>query len=409
MASKTKLLIIPCSNHETEQLARDVYEKLQKDYELDNQVELLTSHRKAEIPRDTVKDSRHPSVADYFPDYEVQVDIGRNELKDVIRGKHVVLVEHLLTPARKVQEDFPQMVSVNDHIMTVRGFLDVIGKTDTIKRTLLAPYLSYVRSHSIEKYESRGFYQFDSLRRTLNDFRKDGLDGIITIDPHSEKAQQIALELGMEYRSINPFQSGRAINPYKLGLKKGRKGQQIMKRLRPFQERFGELKEKYKGHLYVVSIDDGTETRSSNFTERAFSELSIEEVYSLMVFCDKDRVSYEHSTSSFKPFSAINESNIDPEGVYIIIDDMAASLGTGNTGAKVLKILKAKRVELWASHAVTTPNVYQKANDRTYIDQVVCLDTVPQSPELNIEYIKASADLLASELYKVHQKLVASR
>ena len=409
MASKTKLLIIPCSNQDTEQLARDVSEKLQKDYELDNQVELLITHRKAEIAKDTLKDSRHPSVADYFPDYEVQVDIGRNELKDVIRGKHVVLVEHLLTPARTIHAGNPQTVSVNDHVMTVRGFLDVISKTDTIKRTLLAPYLTYVRSHSIEKYEQRGFYQFDSLRRTLNDYRKDGLDSIITIDPHSEKAQQIAQEIGMEYRGINPFQSGRAINPYKLGLTKGRKAQQIMKRLRPFQERLLQLKEQHKGHLYIVSVDTGTETRASNFCERAFSDFSIEDAYALMAFFDKDRISYERSVSSFKPFSVINESNIDPEGVYIIIDDMVVSLGTGNTAAKVLKDLKAKRVELWASHAVSTPNIYTKANDRSYIDSVVCLDTVPQSSELKIDYIKASADLLASELYKTHQKLVASR
>ncbi len=409
MASNTKLLIIPCSNQETGQLAKEIYDILQKSYDLGNLVEILTTHRKAEISKDTAKDSRHPSVADYFPDFEVQVDIGRNELKDVIRGKHLVLVEHLLTPARKVSDNGSQTVSINDHIMTVRGFLDVINKTDTIKKTLLAPYLTYVRSHSIEKYEQRGFFQFDSLRRTLQDYRKDGLDAIITIDPHSEKAQQIGTELGLEFRSINPFQSGRAINPYKLGLTKGRKAQQIMKRLRPFQERFAELKEQYKNHIYIVSVDDGTETRASNFTERTHSELSIEEVYGLMVFFDKDRISYHETASSFKPFSVINEKNIDPEGVYIIIDDMAASLKTGNTAAKVLKDLKAKRVELWASHAVTTPNMSHQANDRTYIDHVVCLDTIPQNNDLNIEYLKASADLLASELYKVHQKLVASR
>ena len=61
------------------------------------------------------------------------------------------------------------------------------------------------------------------------------------------------------------------------------------------------------------------------------------------------------------------------------------------------------------SHAVTMLSQHQKANDRTCIDAVVCLDTVPQHSDLNVEYINASAHLLAAELYKAHHKLVASR
>ena len=41
--------------------------------------------------------------------------------------------------------------------------------------------------------------------------------------------------------------------------------------------------------------------------------------------------------------------------------------------------------------------------------KVVCLDTVPQHTALDFEYIHASAHLLASGLYKTHQRLVASR
>jgi len=49
------------------------------------------------------------------------------------------------------------------------------------------------------------------------------------------------------------------------------------------------------------------------------------------------------------------------------------------------------------------------ANDRSVIDKVVCLNTVPQLPELKVEYIPASANLLAAEVYKVHRKLAESR
>ena len=169
MLNRTKMLLVPCSGEETLELSRDIEKILHQDYGLE--VESLESIRRGQVGKDTPKDHLHPLVSDYFPDVEVQVDIGRNSLKDIIRGKHVVLVEHLLTPKRLVSPDDTQRVSVNDHLMTIRGFLDVISKAESKDEkipqiTLAVPYLSYVRSHSIEKYEKRGFFQLDSLRNT---------------------------------------------------------------------------------------------------------------------------------------------------------------------------------------------------------------------------------------------------
>ena len=161
--------------------------------------------------------------------------------------------------------------------------------------------------------------------------------------------------------------------------------------------------------LCVKNLDDGTEKRTENFMERAYPDLEPEELYSMIAFLDKDRVSYGNSLAAFKHFSQINENNIDKEGTYVIIDDMFVSARTANDVSKILKQLGANRVEVWTSHPVTSLKQHKTANDRTYIDHVVCLDTIPQSPDLNIEYINASADLLAAELYKSHQKLVASR
>src|SRR3989338_1144094 len=314
---QTKLLLIPGSGAETAQLTQRIHDILRADYGMENQVEIMESCRRSEIGGDIPKAHRHPLVSDYFPDGEAQVDIGANELKDVIRGKHVALVEHLLTPYRKMFPEDEQKVSVNDHIATVRGFLNVLKSGDTLQRTLVSPYLAYVRSHSIEKYQKRGFYQDDSLRMMLMDLQKGGLDAIITIDPHSPKAGQIAEEIGIDFHGVNPFQSARAINPYKLGLSGG-EAKEILKRVRPFQERFGILKSHSAQHLYLVSVDDGTEHRAENFTERVFSKLSSEEVYALIAYMEKDRVSYERTATKFKPFSQINEKNIDHEGNYII-------------------------------------------------------------------------------------------
>src|SRR3989344_2485984 len=401
MAAKGKLLLIPVSGDETAALAKDITRILRQDYGMEDQVELLKSKRRRDIPSGTTKDHTHDLVIDVFADKEIQVDIGRNELRDTIQGKHIALVEHLLTPYRDT--------SVNDHIMAVRGMLDVVsevGEGNTLGRTLVAPYLSYVRSHSVEKYKKRGFHQFDSLRRTLQDYQRDGLDTLLVIDPHSSKAEEIAQQLGLDYHAINPFQSGRAINPAKLGLR-GPKAEEITNRLRPFQQRYETLKRQNGSHLYVVSVDSGTEKRAENFVDRANPELSILEVYAQIAYFDKDRFSYDQATTVFKPFSLINESNIDPEGTYILIDDMFASGTTVNKVAKCLKGLGAKRVEAWTSHAVTMPQQLKEANDHSYVDHIVCLDTVPPHPELKMEYIKASADLLAAELYKAHQRLIA--
>jgi phosphoribosylpyrophosphate synthetase len=418
MATQPKMLLMPCSGEETADLAAKIHQILINDYGLET--DILPSLRRKEVASDTLKDHLHPLVSDYFVDMEANVDIGRNALKDVIRGKHIVLVEHLLTPVRFTSEftldgeKYKQLVSVNDHLEAIKGNLDIISKLsrnseDTIPRvTLAAPYLSYVRSHSIAKYEKRGFFQFDSLRKTLKEYRNDGLQSIVTIDPHSEIAGQIANELEIDFHGINPFQSARAINPWKLGLS-GTKAKEVMPRLRPFQEEFNKLKNKYANHLYIVSVDDGAEKRVENFAERAYPELSPEEVYSLILYLGKDRVTYANSSIGIKPFSQIVLDKLDPEGTYVVIDDMYSSGRTAGKAAKMLKDKGAKRVEVWTTHAVTMPQQYEEANNRSYIDLVRCLDTVPQHSSLNIQYICATADLMSAELYKVHQKLVTSR
>ncbi len=408
MSAQPKMLLVACSGEETTQLAKDMQTILRSDYGLDNHVELLLSLRRRELDKGTGKDHRAPLLMDYFSDMEVEVALGRNVSKDVIQGKHIVIVEHLLTPERFPWPNARRVVGPNDHKETVLAFLDAIGHVETLQRTLLAPYLTYVRPHSVRKYLRRGHIQADTLSTTLERYKRAGLDAIVTIDPHSEKAAELSEALEMDFYKSNPFHSGRAINPFELGLRDGNTSK-VLRELRPFQERFANLKKEYNSHVYVVCVDAGTKKRCENFTERAFPELEPEEFYKLIVFFNKDRVSYGDPTTAFEPFSEINEKNIDPEGVYIIIDDMYSSGKTCNNVAKILKQCGAKRIEAWTSHPVTTSEQYDSANDRKYIDLVVCLDTVPQTKGLNIEVIPATAHLCAAEVYKVHQALVKTR
>ncbi|MBU0460504.1 MAG: hypothetical protein KKH52_04335 [Nanoarchaeota archaeon] len=408
MHSQTKLLLIPLSGEETTELAEDMFNILREDFALGDQVEALVGVKRADLESGILKDHRHPLVLDYFVDGEIETDIGRNALKDVVRGKHVVLIEHLLTPNRVMfpNSGDPQRVSPNDHHMTVRGALKVFSKVDLLQITGCFPYQTYVRPHSVEKYETAGFFQFDSLALTLEDLVKGGMKAFVTVDPHSDKAAQIANSLGLSYHAVNPFQSGRTINPHKLGLS-GERTEKVMKRLRPYQNCLEELKESGK-NIHIVIVDDGTEPRGENFADRAFPELPPEEFYSIVVYLGKGRPSLTGETKPYiKPFTQARID--DPDGIYVLPDDMSASTGTCQQVAKMIKKAGGGCVEVWTTHAVTMPSQYEKANDRKYIDRIRCLDTVPQSENLDMEFIKASGYLLSSEVYKVHQRLVASR
>ena len=75
--NQIKLLLVPCSGGKTTELADQIYIKLQEDYRLEQQVEILHSKRRFEVSKDTAKDHQHPLVIDSFSDIEANVDIGR--------------------------------------------------------------------------------------------------------------------------------------------------------------------------------------------------------------------------------------------------------------------------------------------------------------------------------------------
>jgi phosphoribosylpyrophosphate synthetase len=388
-----RLLIVP-GLKDSHQLAQRIHEILRDDYRMGEGVEILVSKKRSEVSSSDAKGQNSPLVVDFFPDMEVEVDIGRLDLERIVQDRHVAIVQYLYNP---IQEG-----SVNDRVNLVLGMLDTLGKISGPHKSLVTPYTTYLRAHSIEKYERKGFLQFDSLTRMLEGYQRHGLKTMISIDPHSDKVKEVARDMGMMYRGMNPFRSARGINPAKLGFS-GNNGKDVMARLRPFLERFTKMK-KSNPNMYVVSVDSGVEGRAEYFVDRAFSEL--EDPYSRLVYFDKDRRSYDNSLANFKPFSRIKANNIDPNGTYIIMDDMFASGTTAFKDAKILKENGAKRVEVWTSHAVTSHRQVTKASTVIeFIDKIVCLDTVPQTPKLDIEYIPASAHLLAAELYKSHEAL----
>jgi hypothetical protein len=301
--NQTKLLILS-GLPDSRDLATKIRDILREDYKMGSSVELLKPKTSGEVPKGTPKDHRAPFVVDFFPGKEAQSDVGRNQLKDIIRGKHVAVVQYLFNDTT----DF----SVNDRLVNTVGIFNNLNKVEVHHKTLISPYTIYLRSHSVEYYERSGFFQFESLEFFVHSlFEYSGLDTMISVDPHSLKIRDLVISRykgEKSYQAINPFQSTASINPAKLGLTTNDEIEKVMPNLRPFHERFKELREKQGDNIYFISVDNGTESRVENFTNRAYKDL--ENPYIKMLYFDKKRQSYASSSKKLKHFS---EKDVDPD------------------------------------------------------------------------------------------------
>lgn len=230
---QSKLLLISGTG-DSPKLAENIYHELRDTYQIGDSVNILIPKKPTEVEKSLRKGHTYPPVLGSFPDCETRVDIGKNEFLDEVRGKHIVIVKYMDTPKRH-----PDM-HINDHLFEVLGMLDVFKATDTLRITLAAPYLPYLRSHSIEKYEKQGFYQFDSLATMIEFLSKKGLNNIICINPHSLKIIDKAKEYNITVHGIDSFQSSSSINPHKLGLNSTTKD--VLANLQPFLEYFNSIK-----------------------------------------------------------------------------------------------------------------------------------------------------------------------
>ncbi|MFH1064572.1 MAG: phosphoribosyltransferase family protein [Candidatus Woesearchaeota archaeon] len=397
---QSKLLLVAGTGDSTK-LAKHILEILSETYGMGNSVQMHKPLRSEQVQKSMRKAHPYPLVLDAYPDDETRVDMGKNLLLDEFRGKHVAIVKYMYTPRRR-----PNM-SINDHIYEIRGLLDVLDNTDILHRTLVVPYMPYLRSHSVDKYKKKGFYQFDSLERMVKDFNEGNVNSIICIDPHSEKLEEIASKYGMNTYMVNPFKSSEMINPAKLGLN-GEDSDAVLRTLQPFIEHYRKVKED-DGKISFISPDSNAERRVENFLVDSRRSVDPLLSWSIIGYRGKDRETMSNPTGMFKSFSQVNEGNIDPDTTYVIIDDMLSSGGTAEEVAKMLKQHGARRVELWCSHPIAPER--EKVVALKYLDKIVVLDTVlhDNPDEMHLQYIESSAELLAAELYKVHMRLENER
>ncbi|MFC1801068.1 phosphoribosyltransferase family protein [Nanoarchaeota archaeon] len=395
MNQLAKLVLVTGSGRSSE-IGDQVFNILRDTYKLGDKVDLIKSVPYDALDEDQkgIRDRTRPLVIDRFKDSEVRVEVGKDVLLRRLRGTHVAFLKYLFDPDEGG-------IHVNRHLFEVYAFGRFLNKHlkrrgDLEHLTLVSPYLTYLRMHSVDKYiENDDFYQANTLELNIDILDMVcGIDSILTMDPHSDDVKKYCETMGMDFQGHNPFSSSRYTNFAKLGFEKEGDARNTLNALQPFINYFENHKEEYKDAI-VIAPDDGSENRSEHFvvdTGLSFKNLA---------YMNKKRIEAgDVKLSRFKYFSAIKEEDVKGR-VCILTDDMVASGNTAEKVAEYLHKLGAERVELWVTHAVC-PEM-GKIEELKYVNKIISLDSIIRENDKIIQ-VPATAQILSAQIYKNYHK-----
>lgn len=302
--------------------------------------------------------SERQLCVEIFPDSEVRIEIGEDELNKL--KDNVIFVKYLYEPKFEL--------SINDNIMEAIAFGELIRNKKISKLTYVLPYLPYVRAHSVDKYLKEGFYQADTLKIFVKMMEMIKVDEIIAIDPHSKKIWDYCDECNIKWQSVDPF------NSQEFGI---------------FRKFYEQNKDDYDD-LVIVVPDEGGFKRSRDFA------LNIGKREKDVAIIDKKRTDVgQVDIRGFIKGSKFTVRDVKGKN-FLIIDDMISSGGTVNRISKFLKNKGANRIETWVSHAVSPK---PEKVEKLAVDKVIVLDTILQNIK-KLNYIKAADNLLAHAIFK---------
>ena len=206
----TKLVLVTGSSPNSLKLGKGIENILKNDYRLEN-IELFPSKKISELTPEQKehRDSSRPLILDKYPDGETRPEIGKEFLRKKISGKSIFLVNYMFKP--NPDKDEPR---INDCLFEVLSLFNTLKQIETEKMTLVTPYLTYLRSHSVEKYiKNKGLYQGNTLEMMVNYLALEDVKEILTIDPHSTQIEKYCElnNIGFHYR--DPFSTSR-YTPY---------------------------------------------------------------------------------------------------------------------------------------------------------------------------------------------------
>ena len=268
-------------------------------------------------------------------------------LYETVRGSDVFLIQSTCNP-------------VNDNLMELLVMIDACRRASAGRITAVIPYFGYAR----QDRKAKGHDPI-SAKLVANLITSAGADRILTMDLHAPQIQGF-FDIPLDHLVGMPI-----FADYYL-------------------KKFGENSET----TMVVSPDVGSGARSRNFAHRMGMNLAI---------VDKRRERANQS-EVMNIIGDVKDKNV------ILFDDMVDTAGSLCGAAKALvEIGGAKEVYACASHAVLSGPAIERI-DKSYIKELVFLDTIPEIEAKKHEKIKflSVAPMFGEAIERVYAEITMS-
>ena len=248
---------------------------------------------------------------------------------------------------------------VNDNLMELLIIIDALKRASAGRITAVIPYFGYARQE--RKAKARDPI---SAKLCANIITKAGADRVLTMDLHAAQIQGF-FDIPVDHLLGAPILA----NYYK--------------------EKFGGRED----DTVVVSPDLGSVTRARKFASKIDVPIAI---------IDKRRPRANVS-EVMNIIGDIKDKNV------ILVDDMIDTAGTIVNGAQALKDRGAKSVYACCSHAVLSGPAIERIQN-SVIEELLILDTVPLTPEKQIDKIKvlSVAPVFAEAIDRIYENVAVS-
>lgn len=260
---------------------------------------------------------------------------------DLVRGSDVYIIQSTCPP-------------VNENLMELLIMTDALKRSSCARVTAVMPYFGYARQD--RKARARDPI---SAKLVANLLTTAGVDRILTMDLHAPQIQGF-FDIPVDHLEGTIIFSDMVLD---------------------------EMKSHPSDGYMLVAPDMGSVNRVRKMADLTDLQIAI---------IDKRRV----RTNECEIMNVIG----DIKGkTAIIVDDMIDTAGTITKAANAVSDCGAKRVLVYASHAILSADAVQKIKD-SKIEKMYLLDTVPIQPEKIIDkfQIVSVAKLFSEAIYKIY-------
>ena len=267
-------------------------------------------------------------------------------INETVRGSDVFVVQSTCSP-------------VNDNFMELLIMIDALKRSSAGRITAVMPYFGYARQDRKAKRRDP-----ISAKLCADLITSAGADRVLTMDLHAPQIQGF-FNIPVDHLVGQPI-----LSQY--------------------------YKEKFESNIedtVVVSPDLGSVTRARKFADYIDVPIAI---------VDKRRPKANVS-EVMNIIGDIKDKNV------ILVDDMIDTAGTIVNGAKALVERGAKKVYACCTHPVLSGPAIERIQDSP-ISELLVLDTVPLTPEKQIDKIKvlSAANIFAEAIDRIYEDISVS-